>query len=541
MERPDEKPPLLEFDRLIPDAVGIAMRAADPADVLRWMRERLLAYAAPRSPLHNNPNLARALAFALTRAVWNGLPLNSSGEKPAPMREPDAQDLCPCGSGITFNVCCHKLPDVPVLAPDALWPYVLANIGELDRDVLLQSNRVSRSALIEFAAHLLEGNRREEVIAALEPRLRTPERYNDEDTAILLDLLCDAYGTSETGKQRKLELLEWTTEKAPRSPLRAEAWQRLTSIYMDHGDPPRAWSAFHRAQEDNPQADELCVLEVELLVAEHQLDKAQEHAKLWLERLNRSGAPADDPRFAFLRRMSLDPLARSEPSAVLQEEAQPLRSWLSRVKSRELPDYVLATVDSDRRTNDEARLSKRRRAALTRTPRTFPAAAYLVSPAALQVLEKHWHTVFPLPKPFDLQDQLFGGSDAWTEDAQARWRAFLEAHSESFDSIDILDDLATAIGRHPRWRSREIENQLLAPVLERHEAIVDRACVHLGDAVLSWSRVENRSALRGLVRLLHRHVARNDLKSAEKLADKLLRLNPTDDHGVRGLIVQTRS
>jgi hypothetical protein len=66
-------PRLLEFQRLIPDSVGIAMRAADPADFLGWVRERLLNYAAPDSPLHGDTNLGRAMAFAWARAVWNGL------------------------------------------------------------------------------------------------------------------------------------------------------------------------------------------------------------------------------------------------------------------------------------------------------------------------------------------------------------------------------------------------------------------------------------------------------------------------------------
>jgi hypothetical protein len=115
-------PRLLEFQRLIPDSVGIAMRAADPADFLGWVRERLLKYAAPDSPLHADSNLGRAMAFAWARAVWNGL--------------------------------------------------------------------------VQCA----------EVIAALEPRLATPERYHDEDTAILLHLLCEAYGMSPDGARRLLQL-----------------------------------------------------------------------------------------------------------------------------------------------------------------------------------------------------------------------------------------------------------------------------------------------------------------------------------------------
>ena len=44
MDSENAAPRLLEFQRLIPDSVGIAMRAADPADFLGWVRERLLNY-----------------------------------------------------------------------------------------------------------------------------------------------------------------------------------------------------------------------------------------------------------------------------------------------------------------------------------------------------------------------------------------------------------------------------------------------------------------------------------------------------------------
>jgi hypothetical protein len=207
---------LLEFQRLIPDSVGIAMRAADPADFLGWVRDKLLGYAAPDSPLHGDTNLGRAMAFAWARAVWNGLPLNADGIKPRSMPEPGRDEPCPCGSGNRFHDCCLAVPQMPSLTQDVLWPYVLANIQAVERDELLSSSRIPRAALIEFAAHLLDLRRCTEVIAALEPRLAAPERYHDEDTAILLDLLCEAYGMSAHGARRKLKLLQDTTERAPR-------------------------------------------------------------------------------------------------------------------------------------------------------------------------------------------------------------------------------------------------------------------------------------------------------------------------------------
>ena len=73
MDADNAAPRLLDFQRLIPDSVGIALRAADPADFLCWVRQQLPKYAAAGSPLLSDANLGRAMAFVWARAVWNGL------------------------------------------------------------------------------------------------------------------------------------------------------------------------------------------------------------------------------------------------------------------------------------------------------------------------------------------------------------------------------------------------------------------------------------------------------------------------------------
>ena len=74
-----ESSALLQFERLIPDSVAMAMRAASSAEFLAWTQNSLLEYVEADSPLRADPGLARALAFAWARALWNGLPLNASG------------------------------------------------------------------------------------------------------------------------------------------------------------------------------------------------------------------------------------------------------------------------------------------------------------------------------------------------------------------------------------------------------------------------------------------------------------------------------
>jgi tetratricopeptide (TPR) repeat protein len=498
---------LLEFERLIPDSVAMAMRVADPGDFVRWVQLSLTEYAIDETVFSADATLTRALAFAWACAVWNGLPLDAAGQKPTRMPDPCGTDECPCGSERTFADCCQHMPRIPPLTSNVLWPYVLANIQPGKRDTLLAGNRVPRTALIEFAAHLLDRDRRGEVIAALEPRLLEPERYHDEEAAILLDLLCDAYGMSDKGARRKLKLLHMTTDKAPRSPLRSEAWQRLATIYMDRRENERAWRAFRQAQQDHPHAEALCVLEVELLVAERRLDEARRRATFWAAALKRSGVSRSDPRIEFLQKVAADPLTALGEAAIKVDGAgRQLREWLQSVGDRAVPSYELKPCKS---------------------------SFMLMPPVDIVAAECEWHAVFPLEKPFSTQDQPFDNHEIWDEQCESRWCGFLRAHSECFDSLDILDDLATAVGRHPQADAPGLDDLLLGPLLARAETIVAHACRMSAKTALPWVIERNRTALRSMMRTLQWRLARNERDTAVTIAEALLELNPDDTHGVR--------
>ena len=502
---------LLEFERLIPDSVGIAMHAADGIQFLAWVQRALPDYATPDSPVIDDPNLSRTLAFAWARAVWNGLPINAAGHKPMAMLDPADDDDCPCGSRRPFADCCQHMPQIPPLTSSVLWPYVLANIQPAERDTLLAGNRVPRTSLIEFAAHLLDHDRRGEVIAALEPRLATPERYHDEETSILLDLLCEAYGMSEKGARRKLKLLHMTTEKAPRSPLRSEAWQRLATIYMDRRESERAWRAFHQAQHDHPHAEALSVLEVELLVAERRIEEAKHRATFWAAALKRGGTPAGDPRLEFLHRVAADPVTTLGEAAInIDGSGRQLREWLQNVAARAAPLYELTACESN---------------------------FVLTPPPAVAAAEREWHEVFPLEKPFSVQDQPFDAHEVWDMDTESSWCGFLRSHPECFDSFDILDDLATAIARHPQAEAPGLDDLLLGPVLARNETIIAHACPNTAKTTVSWVIAENRPALRGLVRAFQWRLARNERDSAVITAERLMELNRDDHHGLRFMLI----
>jgi hypothetical protein len=318
------------------------------------------------------------------------------------------------------------------------------------------------------------------------------------------------------GARRKLKLLMETTKRAPRSPLRSEAWQRLATIYMDRGDSEGAWSALRHARHDNPQADELGALEVELLVADNRMAEAKQRAGEWATTLANHGVAADDPRIEYLSRMAVNPSDRSGTiSYKVQGSGGALREWLSHVADREAVLYQLV-------------------------PTPLPPRFALAAPRSLLKMQQMWHDVFPLAKPFSAQDQPFGGDSVWDPDSESQWSEFLRGHSQAFDSLDVLDDLATAIGRHTQAQSRWVDALLLHPILTRSAELIDLACQNIGDGILPWGNAENRPALRALFRLFQQHLGQNDVAAATAVGEKLLRLNPSDDHGVRSVLEHLR-
>jgi hypothetical protein len=117
-----------------------------------------------------------------------------------------------------------------------------------------------------------------------------------------------------------------------------------------------------------------------------------------------------------------------------------------------------------------------------------------------------------------------------------QWCEFLHEHPQAFDSLDILDDLATAVGRHSQAQSPWVDALLLSPVLARSAELVQATCREAGELVLPWSIEENRPALRALFRLFQQQLGGGDRAAATATANRLLQLNPADDHRVGSLL-----
>ena len=130
-----------------------------------------------------------------------------------------------------------------------------------------------------------------------------------------------------------------------------------------------------------------------------------------------------------------------------------------------------------------------------------------------------------------------GEEDAWEEGNESAWMVFLDDYPEAFDSLEIIDDLVTALMQNHQYETASMDNTLFLPLLLRAADIIDQALSNTTAPRLIWVYTENRSALRSLARLILLYLRSGDETAMIDRAQHLLALNPHDNHGFRGIVV----
>jgi len=165
-------------------------------------------------------------------------------------------------------------------------------------------------------------------------------------------------------------------------------------------------------------------------------------------------------------------------------------------------------------------------------------SAIVITPAAIKELEATWINVFPLGKPFSTHEHFLSDIDPWEAEFAGQWTTWLKNNPEAFGSLDILDDLATALLSHPAGLQPWITEKMLAPVLKRAIGILEYTLDKTDtEVILKWQATQNRPALRSLSRIIHMERSSYDDTAARRYAERLLQLNPEDNHGVRTLLI----
>ena len=524
----------LQMEALIEDSIEHIVRHEDSQRFIGWMREHihdyytgpnvqqggLLGEAAEPDQVIMDPEMLRALGVAFANMIWNSTPLPSNHFKPRPLPHPGRNNPCPCGSGRTYKQCCAQLPAMPALAVDELWPIIFEKLDQETAARAIRENQVPVNALSTIAFEYLESRQPKKAVTLLAPLFDANIRKTNDDAEYALTLLCNAL--DDLGhKKKKIALLQKIIDTVPRSPLRSGSWQRLATIRMDKGDADGAWAAFQHAQRDDPKSLGLGLLEVQILNAQGHNDKAKQRADFWVRQMRRAGVPDDEMPLAFLIEVVRDPVEAFANFGLesVDDAGLFLKHWLEEVGDRPLPKYTLRDGEED--LDEEEFL-----------PVTN--GMILQAPKILNKLERDWHRIYPLGKPFSVDESPYGDADPWNVFEELEWASWLQDHPAAFDSLDIIDDLATALMLHPQFGAPWLNETLFLPLLHRSEAITEKALAAAGEPQLHWVMPDNRPALRAMARLVNiKTIMEGDLEEGLRRAQRLIAINPHDNHGFR--------
>lgn len=516
------------MDELMSEAVGTILRDHDAERFLDWGRTRIPQALAGVDALDADDE--RRLAALLAQAIWNAMPRPDLGFRVSPMPEPTPSDPCRCGSGVAFADCCRAAGEVPELPPEILWDPLLDQLDEHGLQAAVRSGAVPGPLLAKVADRWLSLERPGRAVALLEPLFAGDLGTLDEAYEPALDILCDAYDALDHWKKKQAFLLRVTDEATPT--LKSAAWQRLSVMFIDEGDFEYAADAFAQAQRHGPEHPGTALLEITLLAARHRDDHARARAQFWQHKLRRAGHDGSGI-YEFLERAREDPqqaLMMSQ-AAAMDPALLRLRDWLEGLPGRALPELRLESIDDPLTCGDSRQLPLFDPELLPLPPAARSGGCCAITPGrALAAVERGWHRVFPAGKPLST---LLAGPEheqVWLRD---EWLDYLEANPAAADSLDVLDDLATALYSHPESSLPWVSRVMLDPVLARTEAILARATGTDGPVALPWTDPRNRPALRLLFRCYRRHADASDDASAVALLERLLELNPRDNHGVR--------
>ncbi|EXJ17182.1 SEC-C domain-containing protein [Imhoffiella purpurea] len=531
-----------QFEQVIVESVRQILDRPNPEYFLRWARTHIPTILGLSDDDLSDVESLR-LANLLGTVIWNATPLPGNGFRPLPIDPPDGEASCSCGSGLRYRDCCGNLGDMPVLSTELIWEILLDQISERELKDALALDVIPGPLLAKIADRWLEEDRPGRAVALLEPLFSGPLADLGDHYEPALDILCDAYDRLDHWR-KKLAFLDRVCAEGGRT-LQAAAWQRRSTIHIDEGDFALAQLAFTSALRCDPDNPSTALLEITLLAAQHKDRLARERARFWLHRFRKIGY-RDEGFMDFLERAVSDPqeaMVNSHADA-LDPQLVDWHDWVGVASARPLPGYDLVTLRLERSRRDSTQLElfagseggrlagegESVAASPTRASLVPGIAVELRPPSAVRRLETLWRALYPGSKPPSTHLSLLEGADVWNA---SEWLDHVLAHPEVADSLDILDDLATALYEHPESALPWVAHALMRPLLDRAWAILERLLSPEDPRILPWFAPANRPALRLLFRRYLSQVQEGESKAAVLTLEMLLRLNPQDNHGVR--------
>lgn len=495
-----------QFELLLSLSAGILYRSADPVNFLNWIAAHGSSLA-PELVKQIDPATGPVSLFfrALGVQIYNNTPTPDHDFALHSLPKPERNQRCPCGSGKKYKHCCSLLEMHGSPLEDFNMLYYVLEGAPKTMLATLPTSKVNNEALADVAEQWREEGKIHRVLALLEPWFK-PTVPLGKRHRWLFDILMDVYLDEDKPLKRK-RLLQRACEAEDKQ-LRSDAWQRKTTIEIDAGDTASAWKSFYVAQQLDPNTPSLALLELTLLCAEGNVDQAKARATFSLARFKRSGDVS--PAFLdLLAQCTQDPVAALN-AAYSANETQPA-ALLELNRLLNSAPAIAAHYQLDIH-NDEVMLQPEK---------------------ALATLERQWDAKAQPSKP-SLTTFSNDDFDFWMRAED--WLPLLQSQPLLWNSFDVLDDLVTGVdtilnagGIQEQWFD------FFDKLLDRATELLDtQLAAHPSTTKLPWLFLENRPALRLLahkITLLEFTEGLN--QNFIRHAERLLRLNPNDNHGYR--------
>ncbi|MEJ2688599.1 MAG: SEC-C domain-containing protein [Deltaproteobacteria bacterium] len=528
------------FETLIETAVIDVLRHENFHRLVPLVEEILAGRTKPEGHSAVDPTLLHSLATVLGRTIWNAIPLPDNNFEPLRMPWPERNAPCLCGSGRKFKKCCQPIiRELPAVEAAEIWPLVAKHLTASQLDLAIGAGKLPIELLADLAEEAFDRDEGKKAFSMLEP-VFTAETISvgAEGLEYGLPVLLHMYRHSGHTKEAD-SLLKTIENRAPRSALRSAAFREMAVAAMHDEDSDAAWQFFRRALQDTPNAPEMGVLETLLLLADGKLETAGKRARFWRGKLQKLRIE-DETVMDFLRMAEENPEAAIESIAGEmteewdEENMEGLLDWLEEMTVRPPLACRFEKISVDLPLADEE----------GEKPQNMSVSLQLKPSRGVGKLEKQWRRIYVGAKPFSTFlggspfDEGSGEYDPWEPENARRWIDFLLDNPKTSDSIDILDDVATALDDYDGTSAIYYTSDLLLPVLRRAEKIVRLTMAgQESGTILSWLLTENRPALRLLTRLFYHLDVTGQKKEALKLGRWLLDLNPVDNHGLRAEVV----
>lgn len=522
---PNEK----EMELFIEDALKKIIEVEDFYLFLHWMQNKMGVTSQLSLIPHQDDNL-KAVATNMALSLWNITPLPGNKFKPKPIPLPKRNDPCVCGSGKKYKKCCWVGNEQhPALETESIWPILLEILPVKTLQKAIKNGMLPLAARIQYCEQLLTTGEFKKIIDILEPYYQAKSfTTTNEMAGFGSSILCDAYDGLLLFEE-KIRLLDHLCQNAPASALRSDALQRRASIYADTGELDKAFSCVKKARKDTPKDKAVGLLEVQLLLMADKDELAVNRARFLYKQVQREMQTdfdeEENPMLGFLELVIDSP---ADAKNLLQPGKTgkdiEIAEWIAQNSDRPPVPYPLTELEGLAPNTPEI-------------PGFGKPHFTLETPEKILDLEDEWREICPITPLFSTQLFPMPTEFPWEDDCNV-WQDFLLSQPEVLDSLLVIDDLLTIFQLHPFADDTDFIQQITEPVLERALMLIKTTLKKLPqNGCLPWIVPENRPLLRILVRQIEHEAAQGKNELIRKIMEQLMTLNPHDNHGIRGELV----